>query len=315
MTISSTSRIAGPFAGNGSAASFPFTFKVFDETDLLVETLNVSTSAIAALALTTNYTVTLNVDQDATPGGSITLTGGNLATGFTLIITTDIPELQNLDLVNGGLFYPDTVNDALDLLTVLVQQLMAQVSRCVQIPLVDSGIDTTLPPAAARVGLLLGFDGGGAPELVEPGSGGGGGGGGTLACVPCLGTTPGTAFTTPTNVSGEILQVFYRGVLQRIGVGLDCTVSGNNITMNSTVTAPPQATYAAGGAGSLVCVPCTGATPGTAFATPTAVSVGVLQVFYRGVLQRIGVGLDCTVSGNNITMNYSVNEVPYATYQ
>lgn len=123
MTISSTTRVAGPFVGSGSTATFPFTFKVFVQADLYVTELDVATGAISTLALTTDYTVALNEDQDSDPGGSITLTGGNLATGFTLTITSDVAQLQGVELSNGGAFYPDVINDALDRLTILVQQL------------------------------------------------------------------------------------------------------------------------------------------------------------------------------------------------
>src|SRR5579875_1821330 len=102
MTISSTTRVAGPFSGSGTAATFPFTFKVFSAEDLYVVTLNTATGTITELALTTDFTATLNADQDSSPGGSITLTAGNLAAGYTLTITTDLEALQGIDLMNGG---------------------------------------------------------------------------------------------------------------------------------------------------------------------------------------------------------------------
>jgi hypothetical protein len=172
MTVSSTNRVAGPFTGAGTTATFPFTFKVFLASDLYVVTLNLATGSIALLALTTDYTVALNADQDSSPGGSITLTAGNLATGLTLMMTTAIAELQGLDLTNGGGFYPDVINAALDLLTLLVQQLAVQVSRSVQAPLFDVGTNMTLPPAAERAGKLLMFDSNGNPSLISlaPGS-------------------------------------------------------------------------------------------------------------------------------------------------
>lgn len=166
MTISSTTRVAGPFTGSGTAATFPFSFKVFSVGDVYVATLDVATGAIAALALTTDYTVTLNADQDSSPGGSITLTAGNLASGMTLTITTAMAQLQGLDLANGGAFYPDVINAALDTLTILVQQLQVQLSQAVQIPLVDGPLTVTLPPAAERAGNLLGFDAAGRLLLV-----------------------------------------------------------------------------------------------------------------------------------------------------
>lgn len=172
MTISSTTRVAGPFIGAGTTATFPFTFKVFEATDLYVVTLNVATGQLTPLALTADYTAALNADQDTDPGGSITLTAGNLAIGLNLVITTDIAQLQGLDLANGGAFYPDVINAALDLLTVLIQQLQTQASRSLQIPVTDSA-SMELPPAAQRAGMLLMFDANGNLSLVPmaPGSG------------------------------------------------------------------------------------------------------------------------------------------------
>ena len=99
MTISSTTRVAGPFTGTGTVSTFPFTFKVFEPTDVYATTLEVAAATTATLALTTDYTVALNADQDTSPGGSITLVptgqaGAVLATGYQLTITTDMAELQ-----------------------------------------------------------------------------------------------------------------------------------------------------------------------------------------------------------------------------
>ena len=44
MTISSTTRIAGPFTGNGVTTVFPFTFKVFANIDLRVAKLNTASN-------------------------------------------------------------------------------------------------------------------------------------------------------------------------------------------------------------------------------------------------------------------------------
>lgn len=166
MTISSTTRVAGPFIGDGTTAIFPFAFKVFEAVDLEVATLNVSSGAISPLALTADYTVALNVDQDTTPGGSITLTAGNLATGLTLTITTDMPEVQGLDLANAGGFYPDVMNDAFDKIVILIQQLQVQLARAIQVPFTDSDAGVILPQAISRANSFLGFDAAGAPAVI-----------------------------------------------------------------------------------------------------------------------------------------------------
>ena len=177
MTISSTTRVAGPFSGDGTASTFPFAFKVFEDTDLYVATLDVAAGAIAVLTLDSDYSVTLNADQDTSPGGSVTLiatgvAGATLAAGYTLTVTTDMAALQGLDLTNGGGFYPDVINAALDTLTILVQQLQTQLGRTVQAPLVDAAPTMALPPAAERAGTVLMFDGNGNLTLVPMAPGG-----------------------------------------------------------------------------------------------------------------------------------------------
>jgi hypothetical protein len=136
MSISSTTRKAGPFTGNDVTTVFPFTFKVFAATDVVV----VLTSLVAVettLALTTDYTVSLNADQNASPGGSITLTAA-LTNGYLLTITSAVPSLQPVALTNNGGFYPVVINDELDRLTIIIQQALEQIGRSVRVPISSS---------------------------------------------------------------------------------------------------------------------------------------------------------------------------------
>lgn len=151
MTISSTNRKAGPYIGNGSASSFPFSFKVFQASDLDVVRLNVSTNVETALVLTTDYTVVLNSDQDSSPGGTITLVAGALATGFNLVITSDLPNLQPTDLTNQGGFYPDVINDALDRATIQIQQLQEGLDRAALLPITSSADAASLVADIVRL--------------------------------------------------------------------------------------------------------------------------------------------------------------------
>jgi hypothetical protein len=216
MTISSTNRIAGPYAGDGSTATFPFTFKAFATSDITVVTRNVTTGALAVLTLNSDFSATLDADQDSNPGGSITLLAGNLATGMTLSITTGMPLLQTLNLVNGGGFFPDVINDHLDTITILIQQLQLQLARAIQIAFGDGGgASMLLPVAALRAGKLLGFDSVGNLQLVSIV---GGGGGGILASPQTANPSPDgvtTIFTfiAPAGATPGIL-VFVGGVLQ-----------------------------------------------------------------------------------------------------
>ena len=132
MTISSQTRKAGPFIGNGSTTAFPFTFKVFVASDLVVTRAN-TTGAETVLTLGTDYTVTLNANQNTNPGGTVTLTSP-LASNFRLVITSAVPNLQPVDITNNGGFYPKVINDALDRVTILAQQIALDASRSVKVP-------------------------------------------------------------------------------------------------------------------------------------------------------------------------------------
>lgn len=143
MTISSETRKAGPFTGNGLTATYPFTFKVFANTDLVVvrtDLLNVDTT----LALTTDYTVSLNADQDSSPGGSITLVAGPLDVGLKVTMTSDVPLTQGVDITNQGGFYPEIISNALDKLTIISQQLQLGVDRSAKLPISNTTDADTL---------------------------------------------------------------------------------------------------------------------------------------------------------------------------
>ena len=134
MTISSSTRKAGPFTGNGTTATYPFVFKIFQASDLVVVRTSL-TGVETTLALTTDYTVSLNADQNSSPGGSVTLVAGNLATGLLLTMTSQVPYTQTTDLTNQGGFYPQVITNALDKLTIEVQQLNEQVGRSAKLPI------------------------------------------------------------------------------------------------------------------------------------------------------------------------------------
>lgn len=139
MPISSETRTAGPFVGNGVTTAFPFEFKVFAAADMLVVKLEVATGTETTLALTSDYTVSLNADQNADPGGTVTLNSA-LPTGFKLVVSSALEFLQETDLTNQGGFYPSVVTNALDRLTILCQQLKEDVERSAKLP-ITSAVD------------------------------------------------------------------------------------------------------------------------------------------------------------------------------
>ena len=143
MTIQNTTlRKAGPSQGNGVTTVFPFTWKVFTSTDILVTYLSAS-GVESALFLTTNYTVLLNADQNTSPGGSVTLLVAP-ATATYITLTSQLANTQTLSLTNSGGFYPESINNALDRTVIEIQQLAERASRAVTIP--KSSTTSTLLP-------------------------------------------------------------------------------------------------------------------------------------------------------------------------
>lgn len=167
MTVSNSNRTAGPFVGNGSAATFPFNFKIFSASDIVV----VRSDGISdsTLAPNSDYTIQVSTDQESNAGGSITLKVP-LATGYTLVITSDISELQPISITNQGGFYPRVIENALDRVTILIQQLRGLMNRSLKFPLSDISANTQLPPRSARANNLLSFDANGDPVAVAASS-------------------------------------------------------------------------------------------------------------------------------------------------
>jgi hypothetical protein len=233
MTISSTTRIAGPFIGNGTASVFPFTFKVFSAADIDVIRLTVSSGVETTLVLTTDYTVTLNVDQNSNPGGSITLVAGNLASGFTLTITSDIANLQPTDLTNQGGFYPEVITDSFDRATIQIQQMADEVARSIKAPISDASPDMELPSASVRANTFLAFDASGNP-IVQAAS--------SSAAPTSItrqvfsGTGSQTIFTLASDPggAGNSAQVFIGGVYQQRNT---YTIASTTLTFNQAPVA------------------------------------------------------------------------------
>lgn len=158
MSISSTNRIAGPFIGAGTTATFPFTFKVFATSDVVVKQTDIATGVTTTKTLTTDYTVSLNANQDVSPGGSVTLVAGNLATGTSQIVTSNVPNLQPMVLTNAGGFFPTVLNDSADRSTIQIQQIASLVNNAIQAPVSDGPFPMVLPTAALRANKAIVFD-------------------------------------------------------------------------------------------------------------------------------------------------------------
>ncbi|HEY5994131.1 MAG TPA: hypothetical protein VIU46_05960, partial [Gallionellaceae bacterium] len=195
MSITSSGTRKAPYTGNGVTTAFPFTFKVFQASDVLVvQTDNSATPTDTTLTLTTHYTVTLNANQDSNPGGTVNMLVAP-PSGYLLTIGSQVPQLQSVTLTNNGGFYPTVINNALDYLTILVQQLSEKLGRSLTMPF-SSNASGQLPPVSP--GSLLGWksDGSGIANVGATGVGAGG----IVATNLAAGAT-GTALSTDTQAA------------------------------------------------------------------------------------------------------------------
>lgn len=127
MTVSSSTARSGPYAGNGATTEFAYAFKVLEAAHLAV--FKTSTAGVEELqVLNTHYTVA-GVGDDS--GSVVMLTPP--AAGEKITIVRDVPLDQETDYRNQGAYYPETVEDALDKLTMAVQQLNEAIARTVKV--------------------------------------------------------------------------------------------------------------------------------------------------------------------------------------
>lgn len=157
MTIASVvSRV--DYLATGSVDNYSYTFKIFDEGDLLVtirDTLDVETT----LSLSTDYTVAGVGDAG---GGSITLvdmgqswfSAGGLVEDYTITIRRVVDIVQETDIRNQGAFFPEVHENQFDKLVMIDQQQQDQIDGSLRLPesINPDDVSTLLPvPSAGKV--------------------------------------------------------------------------------------------------------------------------------------------------------------------
>lgn len=133
MAIASATSKAGPYAGNGVTTAFAFAFYTLATSDVkVISTATVNAVATdTVLAFGTDYSVGLNADQTASPGGTVTLTTAP-ATGVSITVLRNVTAVQSASFPNQGGFYPKVLEGALDKLTMVVQQVIEELSRSIK---------------------------------------------------------------------------------------------------------------------------------------------------------------------------------------
>lgn len=132
MAISTELRRAGPYTGDGAQTEFSFGFKVFEASQVSVVTSS-EDGLTDVVVDPSSYSVTLNDNQDTSPGGTIRLTTA-LAAEKNLSILSAVHYVQPMVLTNRGGFYPEVLNDSADRAVILAQQNREILGRALTVP-------------------------------------------------------------------------------------------------------------------------------------------------------------------------------------
>ena len=133
------------YTGNGSTTTYAYTFPYYKTSDIKVTWDDVLKTE------STHYNVT---------GTNIVFTSGNIpANGETVVLRRVTPQTQGMDLIENDPLPAETLENAFDKVTSIVQELQEQLDRSIK---VSKTATITTPEitddASARAGKLLGFD-------------------------------------------------------------------------------------------------------------------------------------------------------------
>lgn len=125
-------RLAGPFTSEGQSR-LPFGFLIFEKTDVYVATADDPEAQAKMLVYGQDYSVEMNSDQAATPGGTVVLTTP-IVKGNIFVVGSAVAYTQNMQLTNYSRFPPEIINEAMDRVVVQIQQLVERLDRTLSVP-------------------------------------------------------------------------------------------------------------------------------------------------------------------------------------
>lgn len=143
MTIGTTG-IKVVYIGDAVNEDFNFNFKTFNESSIKVFEDGIPSAGM--------LTVSLNSDQDASPGGGVNVSPAP-ALNVRVTVTREEPLTQNKNYIVGGKFPAESHEQGLDILTQISQQQQDELNRKVGVGINDDGTtDYTLPSYSASKG-------------------------------------------------------------------------------------------------------------------------------------------------------------------
>lgn len=159
--------------GNSVTTVFPYTFRIPEASMARVWLRDWTTKAVTNVLIPgTDFTITGTTVENVN-GGNVTLLGAPIANTKEVFIFRSVPYTQDLDLLNQGGYFPNSMEYQLDKIVFQLIQLHEASNRSLRAPLGETLGD--LPSLAARIAagtdVPLGFDGTtGAPKLLSTGA-------------------------------------------------------------------------------------------------------------------------------------------------
>ena len=146
---STTNRII--YSGNNSTTVFPYAFKIFADTDLVITVVTTATGAEETQTITTDYTVSGAGDAS---GGNVTMIIAPTTTE-DLVVRRVLPMTQGTDLVDNTSFSLEVLEEGYDRDIMIAQQLQEEIDRCIQAG-EASTLDLSMPSPVA--GGMIGYN-------------------------------------------------------------------------------------------------------------------------------------------------------------
>lgn len=126
------------YTGNDVTTEFPFAYRFFATSDLVVEKYTIADGTLETLTEGEgeDYTVVGGDDGDGgttdyTSGGTVVLASA-LEDEYKLIITRVLPLTQTFDFAPNSPFSEDSFEEVLDRMIAIVQQQQAELDRCIK---------------------------------------------------------------------------------------------------------------------------------------------------------------------------------------
>ena len=167
MTVSSTTTKVS-YSGDGTTSAFAYSFKIFNDSDLVVIVRTDSTGAEVTKTINTDYlvsnagesdggTVTFKFDTGNSGDSNYDTTDRRPQSGETVLLKRVMTLTQNTDYTPNDSFPAAAHEEALDKLTFIQQQQQEEIDRSFKFAQTDTGT-ITIPTSTERASKYLGFD-------------------------------------------------------------------------------------------------------------------------------------------------------------